>query len=168
MRTNFLACLPLLCAVVGCSDSLAPANDAFGDIVSLQLSAGFGQQTYWADSTSKFWFVARNNLPRDVTIYGAGCIITLELQNMQGVTVFPSGAPVCLPPLETFRVFAHDSTVGSINFGGARGNPANIGTFALPAGTFRMRVVLEGVSDTYTYNPVRLATEWSDPFNVLP
>jgi hypothetical protein len=40
--------------------------------------------------------------------------------------------------------------------------------FALPSGTFRMHVVLEGVSDLKTYHPVTVESEWSDPFTVAP
>jgi len=147
---------------------VAPDNSAFGDIIALQVTAGLAQQSYSVDSSANFSFAAHNPLPRDVTIFGAGCIITLELQNMQGVIVFPSGARPCLPPLETFRVPARDSVIGSIFLSGARGNPSNIGMFALPSGTFRMRVVLQGVTDTKTYNPVQVQSEWSDAFTVLP
>ena len=168
MRKQHLVCLWLLFGSVACSDSTAPGNSAFGDIIALQVTAGLAQQTYYVDSSANFSFVARNALPRAVVIYGAGCIITLELQNMQGITVFPSGAPLCLPPLETLRVPARDSVVGGIGLSGARGNVSTIGRYALPSGTFRMRVVLQGVTDTKTYNPVRVQSQWSDPFTVLP
>ena len=168
MRKQYLACISLLGAAVACNNSVAPEPSAFGDIVALQVTAAFAQQMYRVDSSAKFSFVARNALPRAVVIYGAGCIITLELQNMQGVTVFPTGARPCLPPLETFRVSARDSVVGNVDLSGAHGDPSTIGMFALPAGTFRMRVVLQGVADTKTYNPVRVQSAWSDAFTVLP
>jgi hypothetical protein len=168
MGKQHLACLWVLCGSVACSDSMAPDNSAFGDIVALQVTAGLAQQTYSVDSSAKFSFTARNALPRNVVIYGAGCIVTLELQNMQGITVFPSGARPCLPPLETFRVQARDSVVGSIMLSGAHGDMSTIGMFALPSGTFRMRVVIQGVTDTRTYNPVSVQSAWSDTFTVLP
>jgi hypothetical protein len=168
MRTKYLAAVSVLCGAIACSSSVAPQNDTFRDIISLQVTAGFAQQTYRVDSSANFSFTIRNRLPRNVVIYGPGCIVNLELQNMEGVTVFPSGVRPCLPPLETLRVPARDSVVGSVNMSGARGNPANIGMFALPAGTFRMHIVLEGVSDLQTYNPVRVESAWSDPFTVLP
>jgi hypothetical protein len=168
MRQQYLACASLVCTVLACSNSVAPASSAFGDIAALQVTAAFAQQTYRVDSSAKFSFIARNALPRAVVIYGPGCIITLELQDMRGVTVFPTGARPCLPPLETFRVAARDSVVGSVNLSGARGDPSLIGTFALPAGTFRMRIVLQGVTDTKTYNPARVQSGWSDAFTVLP
>jgi len=168
MRKQHLACLWLLCGSVACTESMAPDNFAFGDIIALQVTAGLAQQAYSVDSSAKFSFTARNALPRDVVIHGAGCIVTLELQNMQGVTVFPSGARPCLPPLETFRVPARDSVIGSIILSGARGDISTIGMFALPSGTFRMRVVIQGVTDTKTYNPVRVQSAWSDAFTVLP
>jgi hypothetical protein len=168
MRKQHLACIWLLCGAVSCSNSVAPGNSAFGDIIALQVTAALAQQTYSVDSSAKFSFTARNALPRDVVIYGAGCIITLELQNMQGVTVFPSGARPCLPPLETLRVPARDSVIGSINLSGAHGDLSTIGIFALPPGTFRMRVVIQGVTDTKTYNPVRVQSVWSVAFAVLP
>jgi hypothetical protein len=168
MRKQDFACIWLLCGAVACSDSVAPVNSAFGDIMALQITAGLAQQTYSVDSSATFSFRARNPLPRAVVIYGPGCIVNLELQNMEGVTVFPSGVRPCLPPLETLRVPARDSVVGSINLSGARGDVSTIGMFALPSGTFRMRVVLQGVTDTQTYNPVRVESAWSDPFIVLP
>ena len=168
MRKKHLGYLWLLCGTISCTDSVAPDDTAFGDIISLQVTAGLAQESYSVDSSAKFSLVARNALPRPVVIYGAGCLITLELQNMQGVTVFPSGAPLCLPPLETFRVPARDSVVGSINFSGAHGDNSLIGIFVLPSGTFRMRVVIQGVTDTTTYNPVRVESAWSGPFTVLP
>jgi hypothetical protein len=168
MRKQHLACIWLLCGAVACSDSVAPGNSAFGDIIALQITAGLAQQAYSVDSSAKFSFTVRNALPRDVVIYGPGCIVNLELRNMQGVTVFPSGVRPCLPPLETLRVPARDSVIGSINLSGARGDVSTIGEFALPSGTFRMRVVIQGVTDTQTYNPVRVQSAWSDPFTVLP
>jgi hypothetical protein len=168
MRRKYLASVSILCGAMACSNSVEPPNDAFGDIVSLEVTAGFAQQTYRVDSSANFSVTVRNPLPRNVVIYGPGCIINLELQNMEGVTVFPSGVRPCLPPLETLRVPARDSLVGSVNLSGARGNPSNIGMFALPAGTFRMHIVLQGVSDLRTYNPVRVESAWSDPFTVLP
>ena len=144
MRKQHLACLWLLFGSVACSDSMAPDNIAFGDIIALQVTAGLAQQTYYVDSSANFSFVARNALPRAVVIYGPGCIVNLELQNLQGVTVFPSGVRPCLPPLETFRVPARDSVIGSIYLSGARGDVSTIGMFALPSGTFRMRVVIQG------------------------
>jgi hypothetical protein len=168
MTKQYLGCIWLLCATAACSESLAPANSAFGDIIALNVTAGFAQQTYSVDSSAKFSFTVRNALPRTVVIYGAGCLVTLELQNMQGAIVFPTGARPCLPPLETFRVPPRDSVVGTIGLSGARGDPTTIGMFALPSGTFRMRVVIQGVTDTQTYNPVRVQSAWSDPFTVLP
>jgi len=168
MRKQHLASVWVLCGAVACSNSVAPGNSAFGDIIALQVTAGLAQQTYSVDSSAQFSFTARNALPRDVVIYGPGCIINLELQNMQGVTVFPSGVRPCLPPLETLRVRARDSVVGSINLSGAHGDPSTIGLFALPSGTFRMHVVIQGVTDTKTYNPVRVQSVWSDAFTVLP
>jgi hypothetical protein len=169
MKKGYLSFVGLGCVVAACSNSVAPDRfSLFSDIVSLQLTAGLAQPTYSVDSSAKFNFVARNPLPRDVVVYGAGCIITLELQNMQGVTVFPSGARPCLPPLETFRVRARDSVMGSVQLSGARGNPSLIGMFALPAGTFRMRIVIQGVTDTASYNPVSVESAWSDPFDVSP
>jgi hypothetical protein len=169
MKKTYLAFPALIWVAAACSESLAPDNfELFSDIVSLQVKAGLGQQGYSVDSAAKFDFVAYNRLPRPVVVYGAGCIITLELENMQGVIVFPSGARPCLPPLETFRVPAHDSVVGNVLLSGARGNPSTIGIFALPSGTFRMRVVIQGVTDTNTYNPVRVESAWSDVFSVAP
>jgi hypothetical protein len=169
MKKRYFLFVALTCAVVACSDVVAPdTSSLFSDIISLQVTAGLGQQAYSVDSSAKFNFVVRNRLPRAVVIYGAGCIITLELQNMQGVTVFPSGAPLCLPPLETFRVPARDSVIGSVQMSGARGNPSAIGMYALPAGTFRMRIVIRGVTDTKSYNPVGVQSTWSDAFDVSP
>jgi hypothetical protein len=168
-KKGYLAFFGLGCVVAACSSSVAPDRfSLFNDIVSLQLAAGLAQQTYSVDSSAKFNFVARNPLPRDVVVYGTGCIITLELQNMQGVTVFPSGARPCLPPLETLRVRARDSVMGGVQMSGALGNPSWIGTVGLPAGTFRMRIVIQGVTDTESYNPVRVQSAWSDPFDVSP
>src|SRR2546423_1552657 len=127
MRTQHLAYLWLLCGSVACTDSMAPTNSAFGDIIALQVTAGLAQQAYSVDSSAKFSFAAHNALPRDVVVYGAGCLLTLELQNMRGVIVFPSGARPCLPPLETFRVPARDSVIGTINLSGARGDVSAIG-----------------------------------------
>lgn len=168
MRKQYIAFIALLWGAIACSDSVAPDDNAYSDIVSLQISAGFGQQTYRVDSSAKFVLAVRNPLPRPVVVYGPGCIINLELEDMRGVIVFPSGVRPCLPPLETLRVPAHDSVVGSIQMSGALGNPSNIGMFALPPGTFRMRVVIQGVTDTRTYNPVRVESVWSEPFDVLP
>jgi hypothetical protein len=154
--------------MLACREAVAPDNSAFGDIVALQVTAGFAQQAYSVDSSAQFSFAVRNHLPRDVVIYGPGCIVNLELQNMEGVTVFPSGVRPCLPPLETLRVRARDSVIGSIQLSGAHGNVAAIGMFALPAGTFRMHVVLEAVSDLKTYNPVTVESDWSEPFTVAP
>ena len=169
MNRRYLLLAGLACAAAGCSDALAPDTSAlFSDIISLQVTAGLGQQAYSVDSSAKFNFVVHNRLPRAVVVYGAGCIITLELQNMQGVTVFPSGAPLCLPPLETFRVPARDSVMGSVQMSGARGNPSYIGVFALPAGTFRMRIVIQGVTDTKSYNAVSVQSAWSESFDVSP
>ena len=167
MKKTYLTFLGLIWVATACSESVAPDKFAlFSDIVSLQVKAGLGQQAYSVDSSAKFDFVAYNRLPRQVVVYGAGCIVTLELQNMQGVTVFTSGARPCLPPLEHFRVPARDSVVGNVLLSGARGDPSTIGMFALPAGTFRMRVVIQGVTDTKTYNPVRVESAWSDVFSV--
>ena len=169
MKKTSIAFLGLMSVAAACSESVAPDNFAlFSDIVSLRVTAGLGQKAYSVDSSAKFNFAAYNPLPRQVVVYGAGCIVTLELQNMQGVTVFPSGARPCLPPLETFRVPAHDSVVGNVLLSGARGDPSTIGKFALPPGTFRMRVVIQGVTDTNTYNPVRVESAWSDVFSVAP
>ena len=168
MRKQHLATIGALCAAIACSDVVAPENSALGDIVSLQITAGFAQETYRVDSSAQFSFIVRNALPRDVVVYGPGCILNLELQNMEGVTVYPSGARPCLPPLETLRVHARDSVTGSFYLSGARGNPSNIGLFALPAGTFRMHVIIQGVTDLQTYNPVRVESAWSDVFTVLP
>ena len=169
MKRRYLSFVGLVCTAAGCSDAVGPDTSAlFSDIISLQVTAGLGQQAYSVDSSAKFNFVVHNRLPRPVAVYGAGCIITLELQNMQGVTVFPSGAPLCLPPLETFRVPPRDSVIGSVQLSGARGNPSWIGMFALPAGTFRMRIVIQGVTDTESYNPVSVQSAWSDPFDVSP
>jgi len=168
MTKQHLAFISIVWAAVACSNSVAPGNSAFGDIIALQVTAGFAQQTYSVDSSANFSFTVRNALPRDVAIYGPGCIINLELQNMQGVTVFPSGVRPCLPPLETLRVRARDSVVGSVQLSGAHGDPSTIGMFALPSGTFRMRIVLQGVTDTKTYNPVRVQSAWSEAFTVLP
>src|ERR1051325_9555277 len=169
MRKMNLTFAALFCATAACFNSVAPDRfSLFSDIVSLQVSAGLGQQAYNVDSSAKFNFVVRNPVPRQVVLYGAGCIITLELQNMSGVTVFPTGARPCLPPLETFRVPARDSVVGSVQLSGARGNPSYIGIFGLPAGTFRMRIVIQGVTDTESYNPVTVESAWSEPFDVSP
>ncbi len=168
MRKQHLASIGLLCGALACSNSVAPENSAFGDIIALQVTAGFAQQTYRVDSSAKFSFIVRNALPRAVVIWGPGCIINLELQNMQGVIVFPSGVRPCLPPLETLRVPARDSVVGSAYLSGAHGDPSTIGMFALPSGTFRMRIVLQGVTDTKTYNPVRVQSVWSNTFTVSP
>lgn len=169
MKIRYFLLVPLACTALACSEAVAPDTASlFGDIVSLQVTAGLGQQAYSVDSSAKFNFVVRNRLPRAVAVYGPGCIITLELQNLQGVTVFPSGARPCLPPLETLRVPARDSVFGSVQLSGARGNPSLIGMFALPAGTFRMRIVIQGVTDTTSYNPVSVQSEWSDTFVVSP
>jgi hypothetical protein len=169
MKKGYRAFIGFGCVVAACSNSVEPDRfSLFSDIVSLQLTAGLAQQRYSVDSSATFKFVARNSLPRKVVVYGAGCIITLELQNMQGVTVFPSGARPCLPPLETFRVRARDSVMGSVQMSGARGNPSAIGMYALPPGTFRMRIVIQGVTDTESYNPVRVQSAWTDPFDVSP
>lgn len=165
---RLVAVFCLLSGLLACSNAAEPNVNAFGDIVSLDVTAAFAQQHYSVDSSARFSFVIRNAQPRDVVIYGVGCIINLELQNMQGVTVYPSGVRPCLPPIDSLRVFARDSTIGSIMLSGALGNPSTIGLFALPAGTFRMRVVLLGVTDTQTYNPVRVESVWSDAFTVLP
>jgi hypothetical protein len=168
MAKKHLALIAIVWAAIACSSSVAPGNSAFGDIIALQVTAGFGQPTYSVDSSAKFTFTVRNALPRDVAIYGPGCIINLELQNLNGVTVFPSGVRPCLPPLETLRVRARDSVVGSAQLSGAHGDPSTIGMFALPSGTFRMRIVLQGVADTKTYNAVRVQSAWSEAFTVLP
>ncbi len=57
---------------------------------------------------------------------------------------------------------------GSFYLSGAHGNPSSIGLCALPAGTFRMHVIIQGVTDLQTYNPVRVESPWSDVFTVLP
>ena len=169
MKKRYSLFVALASAAVACSEAVAPdTGSLFSDIISLQVNAGLGQQAYSVDSSARFNFVVHNRLPRAVVVYGAGCIITLELQNLQGVTVFPSGAPLCLPPLETFRVPARDSVMGSVQMSGARGNPSAIGMYALPAGTFRMRIVIQGVTDTKSYNPVRVQSAWSDTFDVSP
>src|SRR5437016_4353709 len=84
MRKQDLACISLFCAAVACSESLAPANSAFGDIIALKVIAGLAQQTYSVDSSAKFSFSVHNALPRNIVIYGAGCLVTLELENLQG------------------------------------------------------------------------------------
>jgi hypothetical protein len=168
MRQLHLGFIGVFCLTVSCAESLSPeaARDiAFSDINALQVKVAFAQSAYTVDGPANFSFSVRNDRPRDAIIYGT-CIMTLELQNMAGAVVFPSGARPCSPPVETFRVGARDSTVGSISMSGALGNPDAVGLFALPEGTFRMRVVLQGVTDLTTYNFVRVASDWSDPFTV--
>jgi len=169
MMRKLLASLGCLCLAASCSSSLSPEEKrdvAFGDITALQLRAWPAQSAYRVDSTASFSYTVRNDHGRDAVIYGAGCIVTLEVQTLDGVTVFPTGARPCYPPIESFRVGARDSVVGGYSMSGALGNPATIGTFALPPGTFRMRIVLQGVTDLTTYNPVSVHSAWSEAFTV--
>ena len=135
---------------------------------ALQLTAAPVEPPFRTDSTARFSFVLRNPLARDVVIWGNHCLIQLEVQDTQGLIVFPTGTRACATPLEATRIPARDSLVGGINLSGALGDPAVIGRYALPPGTFRMRVVIEGVTDLRSYNPVGVQSVWSDLFVVLP
>jgi len=168
MKKNCFRYLWLLLGSLSCSEVVAPGTSPFADIIALQVTAAPVDPPFRTDSTARFSFVLRNPLARDVIIWGNYCLIQLEVQDTQGMIVFPTGARACATPLEATRIHARDSLVGSIVLSGARGNPAAIGRSALPPGTFRMRVVVDGVTDLRSYNSVGVESVWSDLFIVLP
>ena len=168
MGTHRIRYLCLLFGVVSCDEVVAPEASPFGDIVALQLTAAPVGPPFRTDSAARFSFVLRNPLARDVVIWGNHCLIQLEVKDDQGLIVFPTGTRACATPLEARRIPARDSLVGGIALSGALGDAAMIGRFALPPGTFRMRVVVEGITDLSSYNPVGVQSPWSELFVVLP
>ena len=164
-RIRFL--YPLL-GLIACSEVTAPESSPFGDILALQVSAAPVNPPFRTDSSARFSFVVRNPLARDVIIWGNHCLLQLEVQDAQGRTVFPTGAHACPTALQPTRVPALDSLVGSMNLSGTLGRPEAIGRYALPPGTFRMRLVLDGITDPRTENPARVYSPWSALFDVLP
>lgn len=158
---------PLL-GLAACNEVVAPETSSFEDILALQVSAAPVQPPFLTDSSARFSYVVRNPLARDVIIWGNHCLFQLEVKNLQERIVFPTGARACPTALQPTRVAARDSLVGNFVLSGALGRPGSIGRYALPPGTFRMRVMLDGITDPRTENPARVQSEWSEPFDVLP
>lgn len=168
MSRNRFRYLGLLVGLAACSEVVAPDASPLGDIIALQVSAAPVDPPFRTDSTARFKFVVRNPLTREVVIWGNHCLFQLEVQDASGRIVFPTGAKACPSTLKATRVAARDSIVGEMVLSGALGRPESIGRYALPPGTLRMRVMLDGVSDPRTEHPARVQSAWSDPFEVLP
>lgn len=164
-RIRFL--YPLL-GLIACSEITAPESSPFEDILALQVSAAPVNPPFRTDSSARFSYVVRNPLARDVIIWGNHCLFQLEVKDLQERIVFPTGARACPTALQATRIAARDSLVGTFILSGTLGQPETIGRYALPPGTFRMRVMLDGITDPATENPARVQSEWSAPFDVLP
>lgn len=168
MSCNRFGYLALLAGLAACDEVVAPDASPFADILALQVSAAPVDPPFRTDSTARFKYVVRNPLAREVIIWGNDCLFQLEVQDTDGRIVFPTGARACPSALKPTRIAARDSLVGNMVLSGALGRPEMIGTYALPPGTLRMRVMLDGVTDPRTEHPARVQSEWSDPFEVLP
>lgn len=168
MCRNRLGYLWLLLGLAACEEVVAPDASPFADILALQVSAAPVDPPFRTDSTARFKFVVRNPLAREVIIWGNHCLFQLEVQDTGGRIVFPTGARACPSGLKATRVAARDSLVGHMVLSGALGRPETIGTYALPPGTLRMRVILDGLTDPRTEHPARVQSAWSGPFEVLP
>ena len=92
----------------------------------------------------------------------------MEVKDAGGRIVFPAGARACPSALVPTRIAARDSIRGAMVLSGALGDPSAVGRYALPPGTLRMRIMLDGVTDPRTEEAVRVQSEWSEPFEVLP
>lgn len=158
----------LLLGLVACDEVVAPDTSPFEDILALQVSAAPVDPPFRTDSTARFKYVVRNPLAREVVIWGNHCLYQLEVQDPDGRIVFPTGAHACPSSLQPTRIAARDSIVGTMILSGALGRPETIGRYALPPGTFRMRIMLDGVTDPRTEHPARVRSEWSAAFEVLP